>query len=291
MHKKTKPFSSLLSILVFFLFGFILLGDPAQQLFKQLAAEEESISLTTYYPAPYGVYNSMAVNHLGVGDNNGDGNLNQADVPAEDGDVWINGSVGIGTVDPDEELHIKSDQPYYKIEDSDDGEEWTIGHVPNAFVVMNTNHAFTSLTLNDGGNVTIGKYDGSSNVYLPGKVSTGPNPIIDPADQMTIRGTLEVQGKVQEYGNDVVPSGAIFMFRRSSCPPGFIPEPLLNAGRVPLGGTSGSHYSPHTSSDGMTTEDCNPAGVKEGLFGPVSRCRTHSHQVPFVEVIFCVKEW
>jgi hypothetical protein len=69
-------------------------------------AQEESITITTYYPSPYGVYNQLQTNSFGVGDNNGDGVLNAGDVPTTTGDVWIKGNVGIGTTNPSEKLHV-----------------------------------------------------------------------------------------------------------------------------------------------------------------------------------------
>jgi len=55
----------------------------------------EEITITTYYPSPYGSYSSLQTDKLGVGDNNGDGALTSADVPTTSGDVWIKGSVTI----------------------------------------------------------------------------------------------------------------------------------------------------------------------------------------------------
>lgn len=59
-------------------------------------ASEESITITTYYPSPYGSYSSLQVDRFGVGDNNGDGLFTSLDVPTTTGDVWIKGKVGIG---------------------------------------------------------------------------------------------------------------------------------------------------------------------------------------------------
>ncbi|MDD5109087.1 MAG: hypothetical protein PHC29_06225 [Candidatus Omnitrophica bacterium] len=61
------------------------------------AAEE--ITITTYYPSPYGSYNQLQASTLGVGDNNGNGVLDSRDVPnptTNPGEVWIRGRVGIG---------------------------------------------------------------------------------------------------------------------------------------------------------------------------------------------------
>jgi hypothetical protein len=69
-------------------------------------SQEESITFTTYYPAPYGVYNKALTGSLGVGDNNSSGGLDSGDVPATSGDAWIKGKVGIGTTNPQSRLHI-----------------------------------------------------------------------------------------------------------------------------------------------------------------------------------------
>jgi hypothetical protein len=64
---------------------------------------EDKITITTYYPSPYGSYNQLQTNTLGVGDNDGDGGLDSGDVPnptTNPGEVWIKGNVGIGTMSP-----------------------------------------------------------------------------------------------------------------------------------------------------------------------------------------------
>ncbi|MFH1281202.1 MAG: tail fiber domain-containing protein, partial [Candidatus Omnitrophota bacterium] len=57
----------------------------------------EEITITTYYPSPYGSYNSLQTDKLGVGDNNAEGAWTSADVPTTSGEAWIKGNVGIGT--------------------------------------------------------------------------------------------------------------------------------------------------------------------------------------------------
>lgn len=68
-------------------------------LFASIVFAEE-ITITTYYPSPYGSYNSLQTDKLGVGDNNSDGLFTAADVPTTTGDVWIKGKVGMGTMVP-----------------------------------------------------------------------------------------------------------------------------------------------------------------------------------------------
>ncbi|MFC1646494.1 hypothetical protein ACFL2Y_04880 [Candidatus Omnitrophota bacterium] len=64
---------------------------------------EERITLTTYYPAPYGVYREMRVNGLAVGSAYRN---NPTDIT--DGYLLVNGSVGIGTTNPGDTLHVLS---------------------------------------------------------------------------------------------------------------------------------------------------------------------------------------
>ncbi|MDD5097678.1 MAG: tail fiber domain-containing protein, partial [Candidatus Omnitrophica bacterium] len=71
----------------------------------------EDITITTYYPSPYGSYNGLFTDKLGVGDNNSDGSFTSADVPTTAGQVWINGNVGIktGVVSPSYPLQLNGE--------------------------------------------------------------------------------------------------------------------------------------------------------------------------------------
>jgi hypothetical protein len=60
-----------------------------------LYAQDEQIELVTYYPAPYGEYDSLSV---------GSGYV----APAEDGRLIVNDRVGIGTDDPQAVLDVMS---------------------------------------------------------------------------------------------------------------------------------------------------------------------------------------
>ena len=85
-----------LKFLTIFIFG----------LFNLCFASDESITVTTYYPSPYGSYSYLQTDKLGVGDNNSDGIFTNADVPTTSGDAWIKGRVGIGTNSPQAKLDI-----------------------------------------------------------------------------------------------------------------------------------------------------------------------------------------
>jgi len=75
----------------------------------------DQMTLSTYYPAPFGVYNQMVVRTLGVGDNNNDGSINHLDAPdpndpTQANDLWVSGSVGIGTPNPQAILDLDVSQ-------------------------------------------------------------------------------------------------------------------------------------------------------------------------------------
>jgi hypothetical protein len=67
----------------------------------------EDITITTYYPSPYGIYNKLQTDTFGVGDNDEDGSLDSGDVPANSGQAWIHTSLSIGTTTNLAKLHIK----------------------------------------------------------------------------------------------------------------------------------------------------------------------------------------
>jgi hypothetical protein len=61
----------------------------------------EDITITTYYPSPYGVYNQLQTQTMGIGDNNGNGSLDSGDIPnpaTNPGTLWVKGNLGIGTI-------------------------------------------------------------------------------------------------------------------------------------------------------------------------------------------------
>jgi len=81
---------------------------PAVCVFSQ-----ETFTLTTYYPAPFGIYQRLVTNALGVGDNNSSGSIDAGDAPDpanpnQQGQVWIAEKLGIGTAFPFQEIHLRS---------------------------------------------------------------------------------------------------------------------------------------------------------------------------------------
>ena len=88
--------------------------------FAQTTIPEERITVITYYPAPFGVYNELRSKRMAIGNtyydpagfcfDDGTGNCDpalQIEIP-QGTDLVIEGNVGIGTVDPKEQLSVHS---------------------------------------------------------------------------------------------------------------------------------------------------------------------------------------
>lgn len=73
-------------------------------------ATAEDITITTYYPSPYGVYNSLGADKLGVGDMvDGVAGFTSTDVGLNSGELLVASKVGINLgaqVSPASELEV-----------------------------------------------------------------------------------------------------------------------------------------------------------------------------------------
>ena len=76
-------------------------------------AQKKSITITTYYPAPYGIYREIRSQKMAIGDNYSDpsqhcwlgGSCPLPDID-EDADLVVEGNVGIGETEPEYKLDI-----------------------------------------------------------------------------------------------------------------------------------------------------------------------------------------
>jgi hypothetical protein len=92
--------------------GFLLMSGYVQ------AQQQESITITTYYPAPYGVYKELRAQHMAIGGDYYDPSqycwppntcANQIVDPDNNDtvDLVVQGRVGIGNTQPDAALDVK----------------------------------------------------------------------------------------------------------------------------------------------------------------------------------------
>lgn len=54
---------------------------------------DETLTITTYYPSPYGSYNELQANRVSVGDTNADSQMTSADLPPANGQIYAARSV------------------------------------------------------------------------------------------------------------------------------------------------------------------------------------------------------
>jgi hypothetical protein len=88
-------------------------------IFPGIILAEETITITTYYPSPYGVYREMRAKRIAIGDTYYDA----AEIPWEEtdgdggiidylADLVVEGNVGIGTTNPETRLEITGNDSY-----------------------------------------------------------------------------------------------------------------------------------------------------------------------------------
>ena len=81
-------------------------------------AQEESITFTTYYPAPYGSYQELRSDRVAIGSAYRDVTAN----PLSDGNLIVSGNVGIGTNSPGPGIAL--DVVGGQIRNSNSGNTW-----------------------------------------------------------------------------------------------------------------------------------------------------------------------
>ena len=80
MYNRRVLVSLILVLLLWAVAEFYDLSSFAQE-------EGETITITTYYPSPYGVYNHLQAKRMAVGDTDESGGIDAADLPEADGQL------------------------------------------------------------------------------------------------------------------------------------------------------------------------------------------------------------
>ncbi|MBU1134495.1 MAG: tail fiber domain-containing protein [Candidatus Omnitrophica bacterium] len=157
----------------------------------------ETITITTYYPAPYGVYNELRSKKMAIGDNWYDGGTHPWEVVDGDGnpidinaDLVVEGNVGIGTTSPGEELHIESTNwalARFKYANVALGSTWDIGAGPIAFNIIDVESSTTPFRIGKGA------LDNSLVVGSAGNVGIGTT---TPAEQLEVIGDIRTKAPI-----------------------------------------------------------------------------------------------
>ncbi|MFH0762373.1 MAG: hypothetical protein V1925_00590 [Candidatus Omnitrophota bacterium] len=71
-------------------------------------AADESLTITTYYPSPYGSYNELRAKKMAIGDTYSDPSYVWGDEISDAADLVVEGNVGIGILKPQANLDVSS---------------------------------------------------------------------------------------------------------------------------------------------------------------------------------------
>lgn len=112
------------SMILFFVLGFVFCFSGFAQ---------EQITITTYYPSPFGIYNEMRARRMAVGSNY----LDASTVTVADDQLIVEGEVGIGNTDPQGALDITSTTGALIVPRMSTAERDALG-VSNGMIIYNT---------------------------------------------------------------------------------------------------------------------------------------------------------
>ena len=98
--------------------------------FPHFSYAQEEIRLSTFYPAPLGEYDDLSANRMAVGPNYA--------IPTTDGNLVIEGRVGIGTTSPQANLDVagdifKNNAPWIQVGTVDTDDTWVTVTFPTTF--------------------------------------------------------------------------------------------------------------------------------------------------------------
>jgi hypothetical protein len=200
-------------ILIILAFSFFILPVYAQ-------TTKETITLTTYYPAPYGVYKELRVQRMAIGDNYINSNYAWDPLAVHpidsNADLIVEGNVGIGTTTPNYKLDLLNTTPgnvnfllqldrvdaasYESVMEfaTNDQMQWWFGMDNDGTNKLHIGNQGTihRQTWYQNGNVGIGVYDPQAKLDVAGGVKVGSD---TRACTAAIAGTVRYNAGALEY--------------------------------------------------------------------------------------------
>ncbi|MFH0912690.1 MAG: hypothetical protein V1884_00175 [Candidatus Omnitrophota bacterium] len=266
--------------------------------------EEESYTITTYYPSPYGVYNELTTYS----------NTNLA---------IQSGKVGIGTTSPSVKLHVYGDGAAgLAVGTSAVGgvQLWPDSSSYGPALIFPSSNALRFGTqtgwgaagwrelmrISSGGNVGIGIASPSKKLEVAGEIKlSGATPSYKITNVAAPTADNDVANKAYVDAAGGTPSGAIVMFA-TACPTGWTRflalDNMFPMGGANYGATGGADTHTHTMSltgtlcaSGVGTVNCPNSGITNPSGGGVARiaapqiASTKSNIPPYVVVVWCKK--
>lgn len=180
--------------------------------FVPIVFSQESLTITTYYPAPIGIYSELRSQRMAVGDNYLDStqtcwppNICANQIGA-DADLVVEGNVGIGTVTPQAALDVNSTTSGFVPPRMTELQRDSISGPPAGSIIYNTddnelNYYNGSSWKTLGAGEQIWERSGN-NVYLidnEWRVGIGTN---NPQSKLHVNGTI-ILNEINTAGNDL----------------------------------------------------------------------------------------
>jgi hypothetical protein len=133
----------------------------------------EQLTITTYYPSPYGSYRELRAQRIAIGDNYIDGATYSWDsLPATiepDADLVVEGRVGIGTPQPQQKLTVGGQQARIRIENPGNGTDTAVLQLADT----GSGRAWNLLNRDNSNAFFLQSFDGVATYRMPFQVLYG----------------------------------------------------------------------------------------------------------------------